>query len=163
MNNSELEELLQDYPVQVICANELPVSIGKRPRTFIVNTDPCSRPGRHWTVFHFSTRGPAEFFDSLGNRPQTYEPRFEDVLVNNGPRYLYTSTGIQPNDSDTCGAYCVYFVRERYRPRSFRGIMKDFSVYDLNGNDRKVIRGVRRKETKQRWSEKTARTANVGS
>ena len=95
MNNVELEELLKGYPVKVTCADELPVAIGRRPRTYAVNTDPCSRSGSHWIVFHFPGNGPCEFFDSLGRRPETYHRRFEYVLIANGPRYLYTPNRIQ--------------------------------------------------------------------
>ena len=96
MNNVELEELLKGYPVKVTCADELPVAIGRRPRTYVVNTDPCSQSGSHWIVFHFLGNGPCEFFDSLGRRPETYHRRFEYVLIANGPRYLYTPDRIQP-------------------------------------------------------------------
>jgi hypothetical protein len=128
MNNLELERRLKDFPVRVTCADELPISIGKRPRTYVVNIDQCSLPGSHWTVFHFPRLGPPEFFNSMGERAKTYNLRFEYVLANNGPGYLYTPYQIQPEDSNTCGAYCIHFVRERYRHRSFRDVLKDFSI-----------------------------------
>ena len=112
MNNIELEELLKGHPVKVTCVDELPVAIGRRPRTYVVNTDPCSVPGSHWIVFHFPRLGPPEFFNSMGERAKTYNSRFEYVLIANGPRYLYTPDRIQPKDSDTCGAYCIHFVRK---------------------------------------------------
>jgi hypothetical protein len=62
---------------------------------YVVNTDPCSLPGSHWTVFHFPRLGPPEFFDSMGERAKTYNSRFEYVLANNGPGYLYTPDKIQ--------------------------------------------------------------------
>jgi hypothetical protein len=150
MNNLELERRLKDFPVRVTCADELPISIGKRPRTYVVNTDPCSLPGSHWTVFHFPRLGPPEFFDSMGERAKTYNSRFEYVLANNGPGYLYTPDQIQPADSDTCGAYCIHFVRERYRHRSFRDVLKDFSREKLEENDGKVLKFIRGKKRIQR-------------
>ena len=99
MNNLELERRLKNFPVRVTCADELPISIGKRPRTYVVNTDPCSLPGLHRTVFHYSRLGPPEFFDSMGERAKTYNSRFEYVLANNGPGYFYTPDQIQPEDS----------------------------------------------------------------
>jgi hypothetical protein len=140
MNNVELEEILQMYPVTVCCADELPASIKNRPRTFVVNTDPCSKSGSHWTVFHFPDKGPCEFFDSAGNLPAFYQPRFEFVLVVNGSHYLYTPDRIQPTDSVTCGLYCVYFVQQRYGNVSFKNIMKGFSTMHLMDNDRRVLR-----------------------
>jgi hypothetical protein len=68
------------------CADELPAHVGVRHRTFIVNTDTCDRGGSHWVAFHFPLVGPTEFFDSLGNAPETYHRRFANV---NGPQYYY--------------------------------------------------------------------------
>jgi hypothetical protein len=56
-----------------------------RKRTFIVNTDTCDRGGSHWVAFPFPLVEPAEFFDSLGNAPETYHRRFA-----NGPQYYLT-------------------------------------------------------------------------
>lgn len=140
MNNIELEDILQKYPVTVCCADELPADIKDRPQTFVVNTDSCSKSGSHWTVFHFPVKGPCEFFDSAGNPPASYHRRFECVLMVKGPNYLYTPDRIQPRDSFTCGLYCVYFVRQRYENVSFKNIVKGFSTRYLMNNDRKVLR-----------------------
>lgn len=166
MNGLELENLLKEYPVRVCCADELPTTVRKRPGTFVANTDPCDRRGRHWVVFHFPKTGPPEFFDSLGETPETYHERFRNVLIANGPRYLYTPDRIQPDDSDTCGLYCIHFVRERYRGICFEGVLKDFSTRRLKENESKVIKFIRvenAKRLKKSWTEKTARTASVGS
>lgn len=160
MNNRQVERALKNQHVEAICADEL--KRPDRPRTYVVNTDPCSRPGTHWTVCHFPARGPPEFFDSLGNRPQDYHRRFEEVL---GSTYLYTPDAIQPADSDTCGAYCIHFVRQRYRSRTFQEILNEFSTVDLKTNDRKVKNFIReRDDTKpQEWSARTAhRVASDG-
>lgn len=165
MNGLELENLLKEYPVRVCCADELPATIRKRPRTFVANTDPCDRGGRHWVVFHFPETGHEEFFDSLGETPDRYHERFRNMLIANGPRYLYTPDRIQPEDSDTCGLYCIHFVRARYRGISFEDILKDFSTRKLEENDRKVIEFIRTekaKRLKKSWTEKTARTAKNG-
>jgi hypothetical protein len=69
----------------VCCADELPTQVEVRPRTFIVITDTCDRGGSHWMALHFALVGPAEFFDSLGNAPETYHRRFANVLIVNGP------------------------------------------------------------------------------
>ena len=144
MNNLELERRLKDFPVRVTCADELPILIGKRPRTYVVNTDPCSLPGSHWTVFHFPR--PPKCFDSMAERAKTYNSRFEYVLANNGLGYLCPPDQIQPEDSDTCGAYCVHFVRERYRHHSFRDVLKHFSREKLEENDRKELKFIRGKK-----------------
>ncbi|CAC5360231.1 unnamed protein product [Mytilus coruscus] len=156
MNKRGVERALKTHHVKAICADEL--IRPDRPETYVVNTDICARPGTHWTVFHFPEKGPPEFFDSLGHRPGDYRRRFERVL---GSTYLYTPDAIQPEDRDICGAFCIHFVRERHRSRSFQDILKDFSTEDLPNNDRKVKTFIRERPrpTRQRWSVKAVRTA----
>ena len=89
MNNFEIEYILSEYDVTVTCTDELPALVKRRPRWFVVNTDRCGNPGRHWTVFYFPRRGPAEFFDSLGNPPEHYHRRFKNELINNTLQYMY--------------------------------------------------------------------------
>jgi hypothetical protein len=91
MTNLQIESCLKGYPATVCCADELPDHVGVRPRTFIVNTDTCDRGGSHWVAFHFPHVGPAEYFDSLGNAPETYYRRFTNVLIVNGSQYYYRS------------------------------------------------------------------------
>jgi hypothetical protein len=66
--------------------------------------------GSHWVAFHFPLVRLAELFDSLGNAPKTYHRRFA-----NGPQYYYCSSQIQPDDTDTCGLYCLYYLKQRHR------------------------------------------------
>ncbi|VDI08958.1 Hypothetical predicted protein [Mytilus galloprovincialis] len=127
MSDAELEEALEGLPVDVRCAEELPADISHRPMTYVVNTDTCDGPGKHWVAFHFPSTGPAEFFDSLGRSPEYYHRRFRNVLIANGPQYRFSTTQVQPGSSDTCGLYCVHFVKMRYRNISMEDIVKDFS------------------------------------
>jgi hypothetical protein len=82
--------------------------------------------------------GPAEFFDSLGNTPETYHHRFAIVLIVNGPQYYYCSSRIHPDD--TCGLYCLYYFKRRHRGMALPDIVKDFSTVDLKGNEDKILR-----------------------
>ena len=113
---------------------------GVRPRTFIVNTDTCDRGGSHWVAFHFPLVGPTEFFDSLGSAPETYYRHFANVLIVNGPQYYYCSSKIQPDDTDTCGLYCLYNFKRRHRGMKLPDIVKDFSTVNLKGNEDKILR-----------------------
>ena len=109
MTNLQIESCLKGYPATVCCADELPAHVVVRPRAFIVNTYTCDRGRSHWVAFHFPLVGPAEFFDSLGNAPETYHRRFPNVLIVNGPEYYYCSCQFQPDDTDTCGLYCLCY------------------------------------------------------
>ena len=141
MTNLQRESCLKGYPATVCCADELPLHVGVKPHTFIVNTDTSERGGSHWVAFHFPLVGPAEFFDSRGNAPETYHLCFANFLiVNYGPQYYYCSFQIQPDDTDTCGRYCLYYFNWRHRGRELLDIVKDFSPVDLNGNEDKILR-----------------------
>ena len=124
----------------MFCADELLAHVGVRPRTFIVNTDTCDRGRSHWVAFHFPLVGPAEIFDSLGNEPETYHHHFANVLIVNGPQYYYCLSRIQPNDTDTCRLYCLFYFKRRHRGMELLDIVKDFSTVDLKGNEDKILR-----------------------
>ena len=140
MTNLQIESCLKDYPTTVCCADELPDHVGVRPRTFIVNTDMYDCSGSNWVAFHFPLVGPAEFFDSLGSAPETYHRRFANVLIVNGPKYYYCSSQIQPDDTDTCGLYCLYYIKRRHQGMELPDMVKDFSTVDLKGNEDNILR-----------------------
>jgi hypothetical protein len=134
-------ELFKGLSCDRVLRRRVTAHVGVRPRTFIVNTDTCDPGGSHWVAFHFPLVGPAEFFDSLGNAPKTYHLCFANFLiVNYGPQYYYCSFQIQPDDTDTCGRYCLYYFNWRHRGRELPDIVKDFSSVDLNGNEDKILR-----------------------
>ena len=78
-------------------------------------------------AFHFP-KGPAEFFDSFERAPETYHRRFRNVMIANGPQYKFTTVRTQPEDDDTCGLYCVHFVKYRYRNFTLEDIVNEFSA-----------------------------------
>jgi hypothetical protein len=91
-------------------------------------------------AFHFPLVGPAEFFDSLGSAPETYHRRFAIVLIVNGPQYYYCSSRIQPDDTDTCGLYCLYYFKRRHRGMELPDIVEDFSTVDLKRNEDNILK-----------------------
>jgi hypothetical protein len=84
--------------------------------------------------------GLAEFFDSLGNAPEAYHRSFANVLIINGPQYYYCSSQVQPDDTYTCGLYCLYYFKRRHRGMKLPDIVKDFYTADLKGNEDKILR-----------------------
>ena len=144
MNNYQLSSYLSRFGTKVVCAEELPVLVFNRPRSFVVNTDSCGRPGKHWTVFYFPKEGqPCEFFDSLGRTPEQYHPRFKYVLTVNGPTYTFLKDRLQALDSDVCGQYCIYYVMQRHSGRSLTDISRDFRRRDYRRNDDIVYKYVK--------------------
>lgn len=137
MNNYELKHYLSSYDVHVVCADDLSVILKKR-QFWIVNTDTCGGRGLHWVALHFPPKGPIELFDSLGNCPEYYQKRFQNILIFNGPRYKYVDSRIQSETSTLCGHYCIYFILQRFKGRSMNDIVHDLNVFNAHANDRLV-------------------------
>jgi hypothetical protein len=134
MNNHDLKRYLASRAVRVVCADDLPSTL-KRCQFWVVNTDKCGERGLHWVVFHFPSRGPLEFFDSLGNPPEYYHRRFQNILMVNGAKYGYFDSRIQSETSSLCGQYCIYFVLQRMKGRSMNSIAYDFNVFNTHANE----------------------------
>ena len=129
MNNFQLQELLEGYPVTICAADQIKRQNG---RFVIANTDTSLGPGEHWVTFYFPKRGPDEFFDSLGNAPIDYEAGFERALTK---PYWMICNRLQDSNSNTCGLYCLYYVMERYGGRTMEDIVKPFLIHTLKKND----------------------------
>ena len=122
MNTRELQQyMLQDPYISKfyggVCARDQLPTIVNGPKLYIVNTDPISQAGEHWIVLWIDTT--CEYFDSLGQQPET---DFERFLILNGLNYKYNYRRLQSDDSNVCGHY------------SFEAFMKMFSS-DLVVND----------------------------
>ena len=49
--------------------------IKNKPKLIICNTDPSTKPGKHWVLFFFHN-DTVDFFDSLGNDMEYYGDEF---------------------------------------------------------------------------------------
>jgi hypothetical protein len=56
---------------------------------------------------------------------------FTNVLIVNGQQYYYCSSEIQPDDTDICGLYCLYYFKWRHRGMKLPDKVKGFSIVDL--------------------------------
>jgi hypothetical protein len=90
--------------------------------------------------FSFPSWDPPNFLIWLGNAPETYHHRFANVLMFNGPQYYYCSSQIQPDDTDTCGLYCLYYFKRGHRGMDLPDIVKYFSIVYLKGNEDTILR-----------------------
>ena len=133
MNNYQLEYILREYPVTVCAADQIQK---RRGRFVISNTDTSQGPGTHWVVFYFPRRGPYEFFDSLGNSPESYHVGFEKIL---DKKYLMYNGQLQQSSSNVCGLYCAYYVMERYKGNTMTHIIAEFDPQLKTLNDRLII------------------------
>ena len=107
---------LKKYFVGVFACDTIPK---QRKGCYIFNTDPSSKPGKHWQVKFFENDGTAEHFDSYG-RPAADADNYNSVRLQ-GPL------------SSVCGQYCLYYLCHKVRGRRMKEIVNDFSTdYVLN-------------------------------
>ena len=103
---------------------------------YIVNLNDSTQPGSHWVVINVKSRGPLEYFDSFGlNAPHEVVELSERMGLN----YLYNSTQYQDLNSVLCGYWCLYFVNESRKGRSYYEIVRPFSHTDTQFNERLII------------------------
>jgi len=97
------------------------VQIIKYPLVLVVNTDPSTRAGSHWTsIFIKNKWSPIEFYDSYGLGIKSYAKNFEDFVNRLGRPVQKNVVQLQSCDSEVCGHYAVYFLYMRinnYAPK----------------------------------------------
>jgi hypothetical protein len=73
------------------------------PTCFVLNTDPSSKPGAHWTAYFMKNQSETEFFDSYGLTPEAYDlPSYNYTL--------YNKLQLQGLSTRVCGHYCIRFI-----------------------------------------------------
>ena len=105
------------------------------PGYYIVNLNDSTQPGSHWVVIHVKPNI-IEYFDSFGlNAPHEVVELSERMGLN----YRYNSTQYQDLNSVLCGYWCLYFVNESQKGRSYYDILKPFSHTDTQFNECLII------------------------
>lgn len=129
MDESEIAKLLRHLPcfLGVYARDELPKSITEWPAALVVNTDPRSKPGRHWVAFFLRDRHTIEYFDPYGIRPLYSE--FKTFIKRNSNQWFYNEIQFQPTVplSVACGLYCILFIRIRCNGISFNEFIRLFA------------------------------------
>ena len=87
-------------------------------------------------TFYFPKRGPYEFFDSMGNKPEDYGVGFEKIL---NKKHLMSFGQLQQATSNVCGLYCAYYVIKRHQGKTMEDIVKDFNPRQKKCNDHLIV------------------------
>ena len=147
MDSHEIKQILQrdrftkHYFRGVFASDQLPKSAVPRPSALVFNTDPASKPGRHWVAISITRREEAEYFDSYGQPPQL--PRVKSFLRRNASRIHRNRRPLQGPLSAVCGQYCIFFLLQRCRGLSLNKIVSLFSSNKMD-NDLLVNDFIRR-------------------
>ena len=115
------------------------VKISFYPTFIIINLDERRGRGTHWIALAIY-QNHLYICDSLGGvQPsKTFPQDFVNFLhVMTLERKLFITRQIQPLNSDTCGLYCITFIREMSRLNSFPEFIKLFSC-NFKQNDQLI-------------------------
>ena len=99
-----------------------------------MNIDDNTGPGTHWVVMYIKPNI-IEYFDSFGLNYPEEVIHLSDILRVN---YLYNSSQFQNFNSVVCGYYCLYWINELYKGKSYYDLIKTFKRKDANYNEQLI-------------------------
>jgi hypothetical protein len=126
MNTKQIGTLLNTDPLcrqqfqGVYSIDTLP----PKPTLLVCNTDPSTKPGRHWIAIYVDKNGRGEYFDSFGRAPNK---QFADYLNEHCSIWTFNKKQLQSIISSFCGYYCCMYCLYRCRGVDLNGITKLFT------------------------------------
>lgn len=105
------------------------------PYCMVINTDPSSLAGSHWTAIYVKSKKEVEYYDSLGIWP----PLSADIenFLNQFKLIHYNNEPLQSANASTCGKHVIYFVYRKCQNIPFVNII-DQIKRSKSGADRLV-------------------------
>lgn len=94
------------FPIDKICN----LKITKKPFGIIINLDYSNEPGSHWVAIFVNESNEAFYFDSFGF-PNLSKELKKFLNLNEIKIIVYNKYFLQSMNSNTCGAYCVLFLK----------------------------------------------------
>jgi hypothetical protein len=94
----------------ISASDRLPEKVDMYPKAYVANVDKSNKPGSHWIAFWFDSPSHGEFFDSLGQSPETYTFSFVSFLTNNCSKWTCNERILQSPFSSVCGHFCIYYI-----------------------------------------------------
>ena len=134
LTTADLNLMLKNYEIFMgtFPSDQIQIQKSGYPQAFIVNTEPSTSVGEHWTALIVSDKK-CLFFDPLGCEMLNVFllETLKSVGIN---KYKYNSCQIQSIFSNNCGYYCVAFILSFIRGFSYASFMNNF-VSELEQND----------------------------
>lgn len=116
MDTQQLEKILTGHLKStfhgVFALDEIPKTPLLRPVAFIVNTDPSTRDGEHWTAIYIHNDNRGEYFDSFGKPPAKTVQTYLNKNATGG--WEFNRRQVQ-GISTLCGGYCVQYLEYRHQ------------------------------------------------
>lgn len=120
----------------IVCAKDQLLNIKPKRNCYIVNTDPISKPGKHWVLIYFNSQNTCYYFDSYGSF-NSIENEIINFININCITLLRNKQRFQSDSSQLCGIYCLYVLYSMlYYNYSFSyTINNTFNSYNWLSND----------------------------
>ena len=130
------EETLGPLLAGVFAADTLPETPWRSTaRGYIVNTDPHTKPGRHWVAL-WTDKGACQLMDSYGLPLAAHDtPHIQTWLRKHWTIVEANTQSLQALNSATCGHYALRFLVDRSQGKTMRQFLELFDNYDYVYND----------------------------
>ena len=123
-----------NIPINNVLSRDESIPHNHKQALFIYNLEPSYMSGSHW-VATFVKNGIINYFDSFGMPP------FQEI-VNHAKRknmtLLHQSDQIQNLLTTTCGYFCLYFLNETSKGRSYYDSLKVFNSHNTMENEKYI-------------------------
>jgi len=131
--------LLKPYFKGVFASDQIP-SVLKVDHFIICNTDKSDSSGSHWFLIHRPSLKTIECFDSLGISEIKKQFLVSTFSLKSVEKIKFNVTRVQPDNSDSCGKFCLYFIFHRMfnRDIGFSELMNEIFDHETLQNERKV-------------------------
>ena len=123
-----------NIPINNVLSREESSPHNHKQALFIYNLEPSYMSGSHW-VATYVKNGIINYFDSFGMPP------FQEI-VDHAKRknmtLLHQNNQIQNINTTTCGYFCLYFLNEMSKGRSYYDSMKVFNIHNTMKNEKYI-------------------------
>ena len=148
LTTTNLNSMLKNYEIFMgtFPSDQVQIQKSSYPQAFIINTEPSTSAGEHWTALIVSDRK-CLFFYPLGC--EMLNVFLLETLKSVGiTKYKYNSCQIQSIFSNNCGYYCAAFILSFVCGYSYPRFMSNF-VTKIKQNDRLCFQFIKNHLNKQ--------------
>ena len=121
-----------NIPINDVLSRDENVPHDHRQALFIYNLEPSYMSGSHWVATYVKDKV-INYFDSFGLPP------FQE-MVNHARKknltLLHQNNQIQNLLTTTCGYFCLYFLNEMNKGKSYFDLLEVFDIYDTTNNEK---------------------------
>ena len=136
MSNYDLEKWCHRLKIPIdtggVLSRDQTVPHNHKMALFIYNLEPSYMSGSHWVATHVKN-GVINYFDSFGLPP------FQEIVNHANKKNLtlvHQNNQIQGLLTTTCGYFCLYFLNEMNKGKSYFNLLQVFDVNDTTKNER---------------------------